>query len=151
MNPNTLVFFASVLTLTAFACGGESDEGDASQAGTGGATPGAGGANGTTAGAGGAAGSATAGGAGGGMPSAGANNAGEGGSPSELVACDPRLIVCKRVAPSCAQGEVPSVEGSCYGPCVPIERCGCDEPADCPDNATYTCWNFGAHCGPYVR
>lgn len=58
---------------------------------------------------------------------------------------------CLIAVPVCAQGEVPSVEGSCYGPCVPIEQCKCDGPQDCPDSAHYTCFNYAHHCGPYTQ
>jgi hypothetical protein len=59
-------------------------------------------------------------------------------------------VACFIAVPVCAQGEVPSVEGSCYGPCVPIEQCRCDGPEDCPDSAHYTCFNHAHHCGPYT-
>jgi hypothetical protein len=64
--------------------------------------------------------------------------------------CDPRKILCKRVPPSCPDGQVPSVEGSCYGACVPIESCACSAPAACPSSNTYTCHMSAQRCGPYV-
>jgi hypothetical protein len=104
------------------------------------------------AGAGGGGGSSEAGEAGDGSSgaAAGGSEAGAGGTGG-LVVCDPRLIVCRRAAPVCSEGEVPSVSGTCYGACVPIERCECDEPAACPNEATYTCHNSAGRCGPYVR
>lgn len=62
--------------------------------------------------------------------------------------CDPRMVACNRVPPSCAAGEVPSVSFSCYGPCVPATHCApiaCDR--ECPggwrcDATTGTC-RFG--------
>ena len=67
------------------------------------------------------------------------------------VSCDPRKILCKRVAPECPEMQVPSVEGSCYGPCVPVEQCPCSGPTECPDADHYTCHMSAHHCGPYVR
>lgn len=69
----------------------------------------------------------------------------------ESVSCDPRLILCRRATPECPQWQVPSVSGSCFGPCVPVEQCACDEPADCPDPDHFTCHRSAAHCGPYVQ
>jgi hypothetical protein len=66
------------------------------------------------------------------------------------ASCDPAKILCKRVAPECPQGQVPSVSGSCYGPCVPVESCACSKEAECPDHDQYTCHLSAGHCGPYV-
>jgi len=84
----------------------------------------------------------------GGEPSAQAGHDGSGGAG--LVDCDPRKIFCKRVAPTCEAGQVPSVEGSCYGECVKVDRCACSAAEQCPDPDQYTCW-AKQHCGPYVR
>lgn len=81
--------------------------------------------------------------------SSGANAGGEGGAAS-LVDCDARKITCKRTPPTCDTFHVPSVEGSCYGDCVKIDRCACSGPAECPDSNQYTCWSK-KHCGPYVN
>lgn len=70
--------------------------------------------------------------------------------PSKGVSCDQRMVLCKRVAPVCPDMQVPSVEGSCYGPCVPIDDCVCQAPEDCPDADVYTCHRSQARCGPYV-
>jgi hypothetical protein len=64
--------------------------------------------------------------------------------------CDPRKITCKSAVPICPEGQAPSVAGSCYGPCVPVESCGCSEPQACPLPDSYTCHNFARHCGPFV-
>ncbi len=74
----------------------------------------------------------------------------DGGQPTSPVECDPRKILCKRVAPQCPEGQVPSVSGSCYGACVPAEMCPCDEAAACPDSNQFTCHMSAKHCGPYV-
>lgn len=100
----------------------------------------------------GGAGLGNSGGTGGGEMSAGASGEdGAGGAASGLVSCDPRLIMCRRAAPVCGTFEVPSVSGTCYGPCVPIERCECDEPAQCPNEETYTCNRSAGRCTPYLR
>jgi hypothetical protein len=128
--------------------GGAANAGAANGAAPNGASAGGGAANGGF-----ASGSAANGGAGqsaaGGYADAGA--APEGGSPHQgLVDCDARKIVCKRLAPPCDAMQVPSVEGTCYGECVPIDRCACALAAECPDNDQYTCW-MSKHCGPYVQ
>lgn len=66
------------------------------------------------------------------------------------VSCDPRAILCKRVSPQCPDWQVPSVEGSCYGACVPIGDCQCDGPEACPDNNQFTCHMHIKRCGPYL-
>jgi hypothetical protein len=105
------------------------------------------------AGAGGAAGSAGASDTGGsGGASAGTGGGGTAGSmPQELVSCDPNLITCRVATPECEEGHVPSVDGNCYGDCVPVERCACTGPAQCPDSDHYTCHMSAGRCGPYVR
>jgi hypothetical protein len=80
---------------------------------------------------------------------AGGTDGGEGGAPT-LVDCDVKKITCKRAAPACDTFHVPSVEGSCYGDCVKIDRCACSGPDQCPDSNQYTCWSK-THCGPYVN
>ncbi|HYP74443.1 MAG TPA: hypothetical protein VER12_00725 [Polyangiaceae bacterium] len=79
---------------------------------------------------------------------AGAAIGGAGGQ--RLVDCDLRKVMCRAAQPSCAENQVPSVEGSCFGPCVPIESCACSASLDCPFSDRYTCWQR-THCGPYVR
>jgi hypothetical protein len=67
------------------------------------------------------------------------------------VSCDTSKILCKRSAPACPTGQVPSVEGTCYGQCVKIESCTCTGPADCPDPDHFTCHNNTKRCGPFVN
>lgn len=74
---------------------------------------------------------------------------GAGGEAQELVDCDVRKVVCRIAVPSCPENHVPSVIGTCYGPCTRIESCACTVATDCPDNDQYTCWRR-MHCGPYV-
>jgi hypothetical protein len=72
------------------------------------------------------------------------------GSAATTTDCDPRKVTCKIALPVCAEGEVPSVSGTCYGPCVAVESCACAEAAACPDANQYTCHMFAQHCGPYL-
>jgi len=78
----------------------------------------------------------------------GSGSGGSGGSSS--FDCDPRKILCKRIALDCPAGQVPSVDNSCYGLCVPIESCTCSAPEQCPQSDTYTCHMSAGHCGPFV-
>ena len=85
--------------------------------------------------------------------SAGVSVASEGecdGGRAELHDCDLDKVACEAATPSCPEGEVPSVHGICYGPCVGIEQCECSGPEDCPEPEQYTCWLSAGHCGPYV-
>jgi hypothetical protein len=66
------------------------------------------------------------------------------------ASCDPAKILCKRAPPECPEGQVPSVSGSCYGPCVPVETCECAQAWECPNHDSYTCHISARHCGPYV-
>jgi hypothetical protein len=75
---------------------------------------------------------------------------GGGSEPGELT-CDPRAITCKRAAPACPEGQVPSVEDQCYGACVDIESCPCDAPEACPLPEKYTCHMSAQHCTPYLQ
>ena len=68
----------------------------------------------------------------------------------EEISCDQRDIRCRVPAPTCPDGQVPSVEGSCWGPCVAIDECACEGPDDCPDRDRYTCHRFRSRCGPYL-
>jgi hypothetical protein len=74
-----------------------------------------------------------------------------GGGPGEVVSCDPRSVTCRVATPECGEGMVPSVEGNCYGPCVPIASCPCGGPDECPDPDHYTCHRSAGHCDYYVN
>jgi hypothetical protein len=74
---------------------------------------------------------------------------GSGGSPG-TVSCDPKRVLCKIATPSCPDLYVPSVVGSCYGPCVPIDTCPCAQASDCPDSNQYTCLMSKGTCTPYL-
>jgi hypothetical protein len=86
----------------------------------------------------------------GGTSSAGAS--GDGGSQNDVMNdCDPRKITCRRAAPECDEGEAPSVEGTCYGPCVPIATCACSSADACPLPEMFTCHLSRGRCDYYVR
>jgi hypothetical protein len=159
-----LVLLGTVVGLS-FGCG-ESERGAGAAGGagaaTGGASSGSAGKAGASATAGTASGGSMAGGNGdeGGVSGSLATTGGQADTPagagnaagagSALIGCDPKQILCKRLAPECTAGEVPSVEGSCYGDCVKVERCGCTAATDCPQPEQYTCW-AKQHCGPFVE
>lgn len=65
--------------------------------------------------------------------------------------CNLDGVACFIAVPQCEEGQVPSVDGSCFGPCVPIEQCACNGPEDCPNEEQYTCWLSAGHCGPYTQ
>jgi hypothetical protein len=127
-----LVFVCALIFLAG--CSGDSDSsktggtggssggsGGASQGGTGGSggSGGSGGATGGAAGAtGGSAGSVTGGAAG---SSGAGGSAGAGGATG--TQCDPGLVQCDGPTPTCPEGQVPSVQGTCWGSCVPILDC----------------------------
>ena len=49
--------------------------------------------------------------------------------------CDLTQITCKVPEPVCGPGQVPSVKGSCYGPCVPAQQCShATACSSCPAN-----------------
>lgn len=90
------------------------------------------------------------------------NTTSDAGSPATHDArvfheCDWRKIGCRASPPLCGAGEVPSVEGSCWGPCVPIETCGCgdrsaeryDSDPQCPLDG-FVC-RQRTSCGPLSR
>jgi hypothetical protein len=135
------------------AAGGSSSAGTAS--GKAGTSAMAGTANSGSSSGGGSVGGGTVAGAGGnattgGQPEAQAGAGNDTGGAGGLVDCDPKKILCKRLAPTCDAGEVPSVEGSCYGDCVKVEQCGCSAAEQCPEPEQYTCW-AKLHCGPFVQ
>ena len=72
-------------------------------------------------------------------------DAGAGGG-SSVVCVAHSAILCRMVEPDCGPGRVPSVEGSCWGPCVDITACACESAADCPDANQYTCWMSTGRC-----
>lgn len=72
------------------------------------------------------------------------------GEVSWAPSCDERKVDCQKVADPCPMGEVRRVEAGCWAECIPIDVCGCDEPADCANELIYTCHMFKMRCGPYL-
>lgn len=82
---------------------------------------------------------------------AGVSVASEGECAPAAVSCDRRDLRCKRAEPICPEGQVAQIVNNCFGPCVPIDACACEEAAQCPNEAQYTCHLYRNRCGPYVR
>jgi hypothetical protein len=142
--------------------GGSGGSSAGSSAGKGGTSSGGAGAGGTSssggAGTGGTSSNAGSAGTGGTSSNAGsagmsgAGSSGDGGSENYgMNDCDPRKITCRRAAPVCDEGEAPSVEGTCYGPCVPIATCACSSADACPLPEMFTCHLSRGRCDYYVR
>ena len=55
------------------------------------------------------------------------------GSCEDGVSCDQRFVACDAPTPACPPGQVPSVTGGCWGPCVDPDYCNCETGAECPD------------------
>ncbi|MEM9192717.1 MAG: hypothetical protein AAGF12_26320 [Myxococcota bacterium] len=49
--------------------------------------------------------------------------------PLDQEECDPKLVQCRRLPPTCVAGEVPAVDGTCLGPC--IDQSLCRRPIAC--------------------
>lgn len=64
--------------------------------------------------------------------------------------CDTRRVACDALPPRCVSGQVPSVAGACWGPCVPAATCTCTTDAECPrvPGVSELCWVADGHCGP---
>lgn len=80
-----------------------------------------------------AGGSGNAGGQGGGSGGVGGESGGFGGTAtggSSGVTCNPSGVLCDAPTPFCPPGEVASVEGSCWGDCVPILSCATEPSCD---------------------
>jgi hypothetical protein len=60
-------------------------------------------------------------------------------------------VACLVAFPVCEEGQVPTANGACFGPCVPIEQCACNSQDDCPMPEKYACHLSAGHCGPYVN
>lgn len=78
----------------------------------------------------------------------------------DAVDCDESHALCDAIPPICPAGQVPSVVGGCWGPCVPTSSCtdtgdcrtwGCGAGQSCEvclaeDGAVYVCIPDGAAC-----
>lgn len=87
-----------------------------------------------------------------GAHAAGVSIAKRGACPTgQSGSCDERKVTCKRARPMCPEGQVPAVDGSCWGDCVTIDQCVCTEADACPERDKYVCHMSAGHCGPYVN
>lgn len=136
------------------ATAGSSAAGTTSSGGSGAGTTGSGG---SSAGTSSTAGTVGNGGSGSGGSTAGTNAGGSAaggsaaGGSAALVDCDPHKVLCRVATPDCPQGEVPSVEGTCYGDCVKIDRCSCTSADQCPEPEQFTCLKGPMHCSYYLK
>jgi hypothetical protein len=53
--------------------------------------------------------------------------------------CDEHDVRCTQPPPDCGPDKVPSVVGTCYGPCVDITECRCVFSFECPKRDLYSC------------
>jgi hypothetical protein len=51
--------------------------------------------------------------------------------------CDSKEVTCETVTPACEEGTIPSVLGTCWGPCLPPTECS--EVTSCADCADSVC------------
>lgn len=68
------------------------------------------------------------------------------------LSCDRSLVTCRVAAPSCPDGTIPSVQGSCWGPCVAASDCNavtdCDDCAASEACVTNSVFEVTRHCVP---
>lgn len=69
------------------------------------------------------------------------------GECGTVISCDRRNALCPALPPDCPTGQVPSVEGGCWGECVDIGACTCETSEECADPLIYVCYRSG-RCGP---
>lgn len=70
--------------------------------------------------------------------------------PPATYDCVATGALCFIAPPACGDGKVPSIDGMCFGPCVPIEQCACEAAEQCPEPERYTCHLSAGRCGPYT-
>lgn len=66
---------------------------------------------------------------------------------TSLVECNPNRVACDLVEPRCPEGQTASVNGACWGPCVPACQCAaiaCMTVTQCP--STFSC--IAGSCRP---
>jgi hypothetical protein len=61
------------------------------------------------------------------------------GACGDGSSCDAYRVRCNDPAPSCPVGQAPAVTAGCWGPCVPIAMCRCDQNWQCPQRDKYRC------------
>jgi len=58
-------------------------------------------------------------------------------------------VRCSEPAPSCPDGQAAAVAAGCWGPCVPIAMCRCDQNWQCPTGTRCALYPT-FRCGPPV-
>jgi hypothetical protein len=63
--------------------------------------------------------------------------------------CDAYRVRCADPQPTCPDGQAPAITAGCWGPCVPIAMCRCDQNWQCPEREKYRCSLLpDFRCGP---
>jgi hypothetical protein len=62
--------------------------------------------------------------------------------------CDLRSVACEMAEPECPAGQVPSAQGNCYGPCIPVGRCGDVSSCSVCTTAGLSCVTLDGMVGP---
>ncbi|NMC69733.1 MAG: hypothetical protein GYA57_06645 [Myxococcales bacterium] len=66
-----------------------------------------------------------------------------------VYTCETDAVACEMLPPRCGAGEVPSVRGMCWGPCVPATECvSVDDCASCDASAGQACVQYLSRGGP---
>jgi len=68
------------------------------------------------------------------------------GACEDGVSCDPSALRCTGAAPSCPEGQVPSVVDGRYGQCVAFGFCRCASDEQCPQREKYKCDTVTSRC-----
>jgi hypothetical protein len=67
------------------------------------------------------------------------------------VSCDQSKVLCAAPTPQCAKGQVPSVLGACWGPCIDATQCSrVTTCADCA-SAGLSCVQYDTQLGPQAH
>jgi len=65
-----------------------------------------------------------------------------------VYTCETDAVACEMLPPRCEAGEVPSVRGMCWGPCVPATECvSVDDCAACDASAGQACVQYASRGG----
>ncbi len=71
------------------------------------------------------------------------------GACGDGYSCDIFRVRCADPEPTCPDGQVPAVVSGCWGPCVAIAMCRCDQNWQCPMRDIYRCSVYPVfRCGP---
>jgi hypothetical protein len=62
--------------------------------------------------------------------------------------CNPSAILCDAVEPTCPAGQVPSIKGGCWGPCLAPGECSDVSSCKVCDAAGLSCVTIEANAAP---